>query len=136
MPSTYLLGCASFVDLLTPCSILSKVMQHDDLDILSVLTSLLRSVIEIEKFTLSKWSTYLALLGKCNESDSTTAYQSQGFKKFVEAKMSIKENYKVYCSKVRNCLKFRLAWSDLQMLRDIILVLAILVGTSKGTSHW
>ena len=35
----YLLGCAFFVDLLTPCSILSKVMQHDDLDILSVLTN-------------------------------------------------------------------------------------------------
>ena len=32
----YLLGCALFVDLLTPCSILSKVMQRDDLDILSI----------------------------------------------------------------------------------------------------
>ena len=45
--SKYLLGCALFVDLLTPCTILSKVMQSDDLDILAVLTSLLRSVKEL-----------------------------------------------------------------------------------------
>ena len=28
----YLLGCAFYVDLLVPCTILSKVMQFDDLD--------------------------------------------------------------------------------------------------------
>ena len=47
--SKYLLGCALFVDLLTPCTVLSKVMQSDDLDILAVLTSLLRSVKEVDK---------------------------------------------------------------------------------------
>ena len=73
---------------------------------------------------LSKWSTYSVVLGKCTESDSATAYQSQGLTKFVEAKMYFEENYKVYCSKVSDCLKSRLAWSDLQMLRDVILVLA------------
>ena len=68
----YLLGCAFFVDLLNPCSILSKVMQHDDLDIMSVLTSLLRSVKEIEKLSttaLDKWSTYVSTLVKCTEND-------------------------------------------------------------------
>jgi len=29
----HLLGCLLFMDLLTPCTILSKVMQSDDLDI-------------------------------------------------------------------------------------------------------
>ena len=63
----YLLGCALFVDLLTPCSILSKVMRHDDLDILSVLSSLLQSVKEIEKLSMQlhypKCSAYSATLG-------------------------------------------------------------------------
>ena len=123
----YLLGCALFVDLLTPCSILSKVMQHDDLDILSVLTSLLRSVKEIEKLSstsLDKWSTYAATLVKCTEKDGAIIYQSQDLKGFVEAKTYFSRNYKEYCSKVSDCLKSRLAWSDLQMLRDVILVLA------------
>jgi len=47
----YFLGCAFFVDLLSPCTILSKVMQFDDLDILAVLTSLIRSVKEVDKLS-------------------------------------------------------------------------------------
>ena len=39
----YLLGCAVFVDLLTPCSIFSKVMQSDEVDILAALNSLLNA---------------------------------------------------------------------------------------------
>ena len=37
----YILGCAVFVNMLSPCVILSKVMQYD---ILAALTSLLRSI--------------------------------------------------------------------------------------------
>lgn len=40
----YLLGCALFVDLLTPCAIFSKSMQSDEVDILSALTCLLRTL--------------------------------------------------------------------------------------------
>ena len=45
----YLIGCAVFVDLLTPCSIFSKVMQSDEVDILSAVTSLLKTIKETEK---------------------------------------------------------------------------------------
>ena len=34
-------------------------------------------------------------------------------------------NYKLYCSKVTNCIKQHLEWSDLQLFRDIIEILAI-----------
>ena len=47
----YLLGCALFVDLLTPCAIFSKSMQGDNLDILGALTSLVRTVKETNKLT-------------------------------------------------------------------------------------
>lgn len=40
----YLLGCALFIDVLTPCAIFSKSMQADELDILGALTYLLRTV--------------------------------------------------------------------------------------------
>ena len=43
---------------------------------------------------------------------------------FEAAKKYIASTYKDYCSKVSNCIKSRLAWSDLQFLRDIIFVLA------------
>ena len=106
-------------------------MQHDDLDILSVLTSLLRSVKEIEKLSmtaLDKWLTYAATLVKCTGNDGAIIYHSQNLKGFVEAKAYFDKNCKEYCSKVNDCLKStgcRLAWSD---LRDIILIL--------GTQGW
>ena len=54
------------MDLLTPCTILSKVMQSDDLDILGVLSSLLRSVKEVDKSSyLDRWPTYAATLLTC-----------------------------------------------------------------------
>lgn len=123
----YLLGCALFVDLLTPCTILSKVMQSNDLDILAAITSLLRSVKEVDKLSstpLDRWPTYAATLLKCTENDGATFYQSQELKQFATAKVYFTSNYKTYCSKVSHCIKSRLAWSDLQMLRDIIFVLA------------
>lgn len=48
----YLLGCAIFVDILTPCAIFLKVMQSDELDVLATLTSLLPTVKETEKLNL------------------------------------------------------------------------------------
>ena len=93
----YLLGCVMLVNLLTPCSILSKVMQHKELDILSVLTCLLRSVKEIEKLSttpLSKWPVYSTTLVKCTENDGATLYQSQHLKGFVDAKAHFDRKYK------------------------------------------
>jgi len=90
---------------------------------------MLRSVKEIEKLSmtsLDKWSTYAVTLAKCTctVNDGTTTYQSQNLKGFVEAKAYFSNHYREYCSKVSGCLKSRLAWSDLQLLRDTILVLA------------
>ncbi|KAL5491822.1 hypothetical protein EMCRGX_G017187 [Ephydatia muelleri] len=42
----YLLGCALFIDLLTPCAILSKVMQNDNLDIIEALSAVLMALKE------------------------------------------------------------------------------------------
>ena len=47
----YVLGCAVFVDILTPYAIFSKVMKSDELDILSTLGSLLRTVKDTEKLS-------------------------------------------------------------------------------------
>lgn len=102
-------------------------MQSDDLDILAALTSLLRFMNDVDKLSstpLDRLPTYATTLQKCTENDSATFYQSQELKQFVTAKAYLISNYKNYCSKVSHCIKSRLAWSDLQMLRDIIFVLA------------
>ena len=63
----YLLGCAVFVDLLTPLAIFSKTMQFDSLDILGALMSLLHTVKStniLSSGSLQQWSTYSATLKK------------------------------------------------------------------------
>ena len=53
----YILGLATYVDILSPSAILSIVVKHDQLDTLAALTGLLRSVKEVEKL-LQCWTTY------------------------------------------------------------------------------
>ena len=80
--ATYILGCAVFADALSPCVILSQVMQYDHLDILAALSSLLRSIKEIEKFCstpIGQWPTYATTIRKCTTTDgsesTSTVYQ-------------------------------------------------------------
>ena len=45
-------------------------------------------------------------------------------KTFSSTKYFYTSHYKKYCSKVLDCIKSRLSWSDTQQLHDIIIVLA------------
>ena len=119
----YLLGCAFFIALLLPCSIFSKVMQKDDLDVLGAFTSLLRTVKELNKLSskgLEHWPTYAATLKKVTEENGETVYQLQALARVAQAKEHYSSNHQQYCSSVTTCLKARLAWSDPQLVRDVI----------------
>lgn len=123
----YILGCALFVNLLTPCAIFSKVMQSDEVDILGALNCLLKTLKETEKLSskpLDQWPTYAATLGKCTEEDGSKVYQCQELKQFSEAVRLYTSLHKDYCSRVSQCIKSRLSWSDLELIRDIIFMLS------------
>ena len=126
----YLIGCAFFVDLLQPCSVFSKVMQEDDIDVLAGCTTLVRTIKEVNKLSskaLDEWPTYSATVKKLTvtqtESGSTTSYQLTDLLRVSQAKDHFKTKFKQYCSLVTDCLRDRLAWSDLELLKDIISVL-------------
>ena len=75
-----------FVDILTPYAIFLKVMQSDELDILSALSSLVRTVKETEKLStlpLAEWPVYSSTL-----KESSTD-QSQELKHFSDAKQKL-----------------------------------------------
>ena len=119
----YILGCALFVDLLNPCVILSKVMQNDDLDIVQALSSLIKSMKEIDKLSstpLDQWAVYSATLEKCSTTEANGKviyqYQCQDLKQFTSAKMYYAIRYTAYCSVVTDCIRNRMRWSDLQLL--------------------
>ena len=124
----YVLGCAVFIDLLGPCVILSKVMQQDDLDILEALTGVLKSTKEVERLSttpLDEWSTYSTTMKKCTtDTNGKVSYQTQEMKAFGEAKAHYGKHSQEYCSCITQCIKSRMGWSDIQLLRDIIFLLA------------
>ena len=127
LDAKYLLGCAIFVDVLTPCAIFSKVMQSNELDILAALTSLLCSVKETDKLSslpLSRWPVYSATLKKVGDDNGKKVYQCQELKRFNEAEQYYTRHCEEFCEGVNACLRSRMEWSDQQLMRDIICVLA------------
>ena len=124
----YVLGCALFIDLLNPCAAFSKAMQANENDILGALMSVLRSLKEIEKLTalsLSQWPTYSNTLAAiCNEDDGSHTYQGQALKRLEETQRYFENHAHEYSFNLKQCLISRLAWSDQQLVRDIITVLA------------
>ena len=101
-------------------------MQSDTLDVLSAFTSLLRSVKELNKLCskgLEHWPPYTATQKKISEENGENVYQCQALKRVAQAKEHYSSRRQEYCSSVTTCLKTRLAWSDLQLIRDVIFVL-------------
>ena len=72
---------------------------------------------------LEHWPTYAATLKKITEENGESMYQCQALKSVAQAKEHYSSNHQEYCSSVTSCLKARLAWTDLQLIRDVIFVL-------------
>ena len=84
---------------------------------------------ETEKLSstdLDCWPTYAATLSKCseNEQEGNKVYQCQELKSFSEAVQLYTTHYKDFCSQVVHCIKSRLSWSDLDLIRNIIFMLS------------
>ena len=108
--------------------IFSKSMQNDEIDILGALTGLLKTLKETDKLAskpLDQWSTYAATVRKCTtEEDGSTVYQMQKLKRYSEAESYFSDNYEEYCRNISQCIKSRLSWTDLELMRDIIFMLS------------
>jgi len=75
--------------------------------------------------SLEQWPVYSSTLQKLTEEDEQkNVYQLQKLKNLREVKSMFESNYQLYCSKITNCIKQCLEWSDLQLFRDIIEILA------------
>ena len=98
----------------------------DEVDILAALNGLLKMVKEINKLStksLSSWPTYIGTLNKIQEEDGEATFQYQVLKSYQSARALYSRNHQAYCSSVTECLKSRLEWSDLNLIRDIIFIL-------------
>ena len=120
---TYILGCALFVDLLTSCTIFSKSMQSDEVNILGALKTL-KETNKLSSWPLDQWPTYAATLRKITEEDGSKVYQCQDLTHFSEVISLYSAKYEDYCGRVSDHIKSRLSWSDQELMRDIIFMLS------------
>lgn len=82
---------------------------------------------EVEKLTakpLEEWPTYSSTINRKTDEDGKKFYQSQELKHFEIAHTYYTHHYQKFCQKLTDCVKQRLAMSDLGMMRDIIVVLS------------
>ena len=124
----YVLGCALYVDLLKPCAIFSTAMQSKEVDILGAMNGVVKTLRELEKLSqkpLDEWPLYAATVAKCmHDEDEGRMYQSQTLKRFSEATTYYSTKCEELCQRVGECIKCRLSWTDLELIRDIIFVLS------------
>jgi len=81
------------------------------------LSCLLKALDKLASKPLTQWTTYAATLSKCTEEDGHTVYQYQQLNKYYEAQSYYSSKYERYCHSVSDCIKSRLSWSDLQLMR-------------------
>ena len=68
---------------------------------------------------------------KLTEEGDVKLYQSQELQNFPDAEAYYFAHYAEYCKKVMVCIKSRLAWSDLEVMCDIIIVVLSTQGWEK-----
>jgi hypothetical protein len=56
--------------------------------------------------------------------DGSRVYQMQKLKRYFESKSYFSSNYEEHCHNVSQCIKSRLSWTDLELMRDIVFMLS------------
>ena len=106
------------------------------------LSSVLKAVKQVDQLSLvplENRPVYATTLEKCTtDSNGITVYQGQELKSFSSSKTYYEAHYSDYCEQITEYIKNRLAWSSLQVLRDIILFLLPKVGIKPllSTINW
>ena len=79
---------------------------------------------------LEQWKTYSTTIKKITITSASSGgkaediYQCQGLCNLTQAKSFYEAKLQEYCTAITACMKSRLAWSDLTLIRDTITVLA------------
>jgi len=96
-------------------------MQSDEIGIVAALTSLLKTLCEMEKLAskpINQWATYSTTCAKLVKEASGSAgtieyyYQAQKIKYYDNADEYFASHYKDYCKSVSQCINSHLEWSD------------------------
>ena len=131
--SKILLGCAMYIDILQSPSILSLTLQDDNIDVALGIKSLLKSHSTLKKLSMQdplQWSSTTSVISKFADDDSGgKMYQGITLQRYNEATIATcKHQVLADLTNLDDKMRSRLEWSDLKILRSILLIL--------GTQNW
>ena len=126
-----LISCAMFFDALKPLSILSLVLQGNEVDIVmsieSTVNSLKTLMLLLEKEPC-QWPTVKLIKTRIKDIDGVMEYQGIPVGNFDECVQQCSIHVLADLHRVEENIKDRLEWSDLKLLRSILVFLE--------TQHW
>ena len=118
-----LIGCAMYVDALKPPSLLSKALQENSMDVVLCLQNILhakkslRSLIDVDPL---EWPTVKLVRNRIADSQ----YQGTRLKRFNDTVLeSCKDQALTDVSRLEDRMRERLEWSDIKLLRGILIFL-------------
>jgi len=123
--SDMLIGCALYVDILKSPSCLSLSLQQDNLDIISALQNILKSVNHLKKLSENspdQWPTVKLVLSKIvNNDDGSSTYQGARLQPYNKSTLESCQSQAVTdLLQLDQKLRHRLEWFDVKLLRSIL----------------
>ena len=125
--SKFLLGSAMYIDVLKGPSMLSLSLQKSDCDIVYGLKQILKAADSIKSLRIqnpSLWPTVKLVLERIHTEGSVVTYQGAEIKNYNSVTLeSCKRQALADMERLNNTIKERLEWSDVKLLRALIVFL-------------
>ena len=123
-----LLGCAFFIDLLKPASILCKVFQDAEICVYQAIESIMKTKKVLDKLKATSFkelpTVKKALTRGKEEPDGSITYQGAEIKRYQAGIEYFEANHTVLIESVEICLRNRIKSQDTALLSDALTILA------------
>ena len=122
-----IVGCAMYVDILKPPSLLSMSLQGSKLDVVLGIKNTLKSLTELknlEKKNPFEWPTVKLLLRKMENEGEKKLFQGAELQNFNDSvQLKLKQDTQHDLTELNAKMKEHLMWSDVKLLRALLVFL-------------
>ena len=125
--SKMLLGCALFHDLLKPAATLCKVLQDDEVCVISAIEAVLKTSKNIQVVldtAFKDLSMVKKVLSRIQDDNNDKTYQGAVLAKYEQGRKYLEDHKNRYAESIMSCLKERLKMQHVGLLTDAITLLA------------
>lgn len=134
-----LVGCAMYVDILKPPSLLSLSLQDHELDTVLGIKNMLKSVTALKSLARQdpfEWPTVKLLLGRVKDEAGEKTYQGAALKNYRDtAQEALKRDALGDLTRLDDKMRERLQWSDIKLLCALLVFLETQSWSKRSLEH-